>query len=363
MKRRPVKSEHRTMDEDIAGAVPREAIELDPPNLPQAAEQRGQWIIHVDDFSSGDKIVVQVPSGQTYWHPTPGDTLRGYLNDMPSENVVYIDNVNVGHLSWETKFDPNTTPDGTYQATYMKTSEVGDVVYSRKRAVVIAGSCATSYQLTLDSLTPNGEPADGRTKNAARAVVTQNGKPLAQPVTVKFVFQNGSAVFDTSGADVQAGSDDCTLYVLTHKATDGSDIADAQFSDTVAETVTLEALLYRQPNEPTRTCDFVFASASTQRYKVKITNHPSTLSDGESARVSGTVEDTIDRTAVNGSCRVLCMWPIGGPDNAPITNGAFSVDVYGEYASSKTPKRGTVTVRYGDGHDDVGIYVFPVPPN
>lgn len=351
------------MDEDIEEAAPRKEIDLDPPKLPQAVQQEGQWIIHVDDFSSGDKIVVQVPSGQTDWHPRPGDTLRGYLNETPSENVVYIDSGNVRHLSWETKFDPDAIPDGTYQAAYTKTNEVGDTLYSLKQTVVIAGSGASSYRLELDSLTPNGEPADGSAKNAARAVVTQNGKALAQPLTVRFAFQNGSAHFDTSGTYVQAGSDERTLYVLTHKHTDGSDIADALFSDTVAETVTVEARLYRQPDEPMRTGDFAFGSVSTQRYKVKITSHPSMLSDGESGRISGTVQDTTGQTAVNGSCRVQCMWPIGGPDSVQIANGAFSVDVYGEYSSAKLPKRGSVTVRYGDGHDSAGIYVVPVPPH
>jgi hypothetical protein len=351
------------MDEDMEGAAERDAIELDPPELPQGVQQAGQWIIHVDDFSPGDKIVVQVPSGQTSWHPRPGDTLRGYLNDTPSENAVYIDSANVGNPSWDTKFDPVTVPDGIYQATYTKTSEVDDTVRSLPRAVVIAGSAASSYRLELDSLTPDGEPADGSAKNAARAVVTQNGKPLVQPLTVQFAFRNGAALFDTSGTYVQAGSDKRTLYVLTHKHTDGSDIAEALFSDTVAETVTVEARLYRQPAEPMGTYDFAFGSISAQRYKVKITDHPSTLSDGESARVFGTVHDAVVQTAVNGSCRVQCMWPIGGPDSVQVANGAFSVDVYGEYSSSKLPKRGSVTVRFGDGHDSVGIYVFPVPPH
>ncbi|WP_116137691.1 hypothetical protein [Trinickia diaoshuihuensis] len=350
------------MTDDNEGAPLRDDIELDPPALPQAVGEDGQWIIRVDDLSPGDKIVVQVRDGQRNWHPTPGDTLRGCLNERLSENVVYIDTNNIGDGAWDTKFDPAATPDGTYQAAYVKTNEVGDPVRSQSVAVVISGSSAPSYGLTLASLTSGGEPADGNAKNAAQAVVTQSGHGLARPMTVRFVFLDGSARFDTSGPDVQSGSDEHTLDVLTHKDAQGRDIAEARFSDTIAETVTVQACVYRQPGGSSRTQDFVFKPVSTRRYIVTITDRPSSLSDGGSGRVSGTVVDAMSQTVVNGTCHAEYVWPVGGDDSAPVTNGTFHVDVYGEYASGRQARRGAVTVRYGDGHDQAGIYVFPLPP-
>lgn len=134
-----------------------EEIKLDRPSLPQAAEEQGQRVIHVDDFGPNDKITVRVLNAQgSNWHPTPGDTLRAYLNDTPSENVLSLDDRNVFDAFWDGKFDPATIPDGSYTATYRKTSQVGDIVAALPTTVVIEGSSASEYRSPVFPDAQNG---------------------------------------------------------------------------------------------------------------------------------------------------------------------------------------------------------------
>ncbi len=342
-----------------------EPIILDAPTLPQAAQEGGgELVIHVDDFDPGDKIVVQVPSVQPNWHPSLKDTLRGYLNDTPSENVVYIDVNNQDDGSWDTYFDPSNIPDGTYVATYTKTNAVLDVVGSHPQPVTVEGSTALSYALQLSSLTPNGAQANSTAENQGRAVVTCGDAALQQAEIVKFTFDRGSATFDTTKPYVKLPDSTSTvLYVETH-FDDGvkHDIADAYFTDAQAETVTLKASLPDAGEAPAKTQDFTFAANAGQRYKVKITDYNSLISDGESTNVSGTVFDTLTEKGVDGTCSVQCQWPVGGPDSAAVTKGKFSFSVYGEYSSGRLPRHGEVTVIYGDGRDKARINVQPLPP-
>jgi len=353
---------HRTKPGTRRRETVDESVQLDAPTLPQAVQEGGQLVIHVDDLQAGDKIVVQIPNDQTNWHPTRGDTLRGYLNDIASENAVYIDQNDLTSPAWDTYFDPSDLLNGTYVATYTKTSEVHDVVGSLPTSVTLEGIAAPSYALELDCITPNGEPADGIAENQGRAVVTYGDAVLQDAQTVKFTFEGGSASFDTSKPYVKRPDSTRTvLYVQTHTLNNQA-VADAYFTDAQPETVTLKAALPDFQDVPSQTKDFAFAVVSAQRYKVRITDYDSLIADGESTSVAGTVSDTLTGRAVDGTCRVQCAWPVGGPDSAAVTNGTFSFSVYGEYASGRVPRHGEVTVAYGDGSDKVGIYVAPLPP-
>ncbi|WP_206956992.1 hypothetical protein [Trinickia acidisoli] len=266
---------------------------------------------------------------------------------------------------------PKTGPMGHSDVSFTDTTaETGKMIAWMTKNPTVQSDPATytftavaaSYELTLSSLTPNGEQADGTSENEGRAVVTVNGKALGEAQIVRFEFVGGSASFDTSKPYVQSGSDSHTLYVQTHSE-NGQDIADAYFADTVGETVTLKASLRDHSDVQPQSQDFTFTPVSVAaRYKVQITDYPGLIADGESAPVSGTVLDTVTGTGVSDTCTVECTWPIGGPDNATVTNGNFSFSVYGEYSSGRVPKRGYVMVIYRDGHDRVGIYVAPTPP-
>jgi hypothetical protein len=271
---------------------------------------------------------------------------------------------NQDDISWDTYFDPSNIPNGTYVATYTKTNAVEDVVGSLPQPVTVEGNTALGYALQLSSLTPNGAQANGTAENQGRALVTCGDAALQQDQIVKFTFDRGSATFDTTKPYVKLPDSTSTvLYVQTHRE-DGAKngIADAYFTDAQAETVTLEACLPDAAGVPAKAQDFTFAANAGQRYKVKITDYNSPIADGESTNVSGTVFDTLAEKGVDGTCRVQCQWPVGGPDSASATNGKFSFSVYGEYASGRVPRHGEVTVIYGDGSDQAGIYVQPLPP-
>lgn len=170
-------------------------IKLTRPSLPQAAEEQGQRVIHVDDFGPDEKITVRVLNDQgSNWHPTPGDTLRAYLNDTPSENVLSLDDRNVFDAFWDGKFDPATIPDGSYTATYRKTSQVGDIVAALPATVVIAGSSASEYRSPLFPDAQNGVLPYAK-------IAAENGAPirtqyaLCKDDQVTFYWQG----FDESG--------------------------------------------------------------------------------------------------------------------------------------------------------------------
>jgi hypothetical protein len=119
--------------------------QLLPPNVPQATQIGDEWIINVADLQAGDKIMVTIDGIQPQWHPEPNDKLVGFLDLVPSENNVVIDRWNIYDYPWVTAFDPATIPNGTYQATYTKTNQVGDTVLSLPHPVTIVGSNASSY--------------------------------------------------------------------------------------------------------------------------------------------------------------------------------------------------------------------------
>lgn len=116
-----------------------------PPNVPQAKQIGDEWVINVGDLQPGDKIMVTIDGIQPQWHPEPNDTLVGFLDLVSSENNVVIDQWNICNYPWVTAFDPATIPNGTYQATYTKTNQVGDTLLSPPHPVTIVGSSASSY--------------------------------------------------------------------------------------------------------------------------------------------------------------------------------------------------------------------------
>lgn len=124
----------------------RKTIQLEAPSLPEAVQEQGQWVIHVDELSPNQKIVVQIPNYQnTGWHPSFGDRLRGYLNDTPSDNYIYLDKSNIDNASWDAEFDPENIPNGAYVATYTRINAVDDCASSLPTPVTIEGSTSSKY--------------------------------------------------------------------------------------------------------------------------------------------------------------------------------------------------------------------------
>ncbi len=223
-------------------------------------------------------------------------------------------------------------------------------------------SVQPTFGLGLASCTPHGEPADGKAKNQGRAVVTENGGALQTAQIVQFEFESGSAAaFDIKQPDVQPGSTPTLLKVQTHSES-GQDIADAYFTDSEAESVTLVASLVDHPEVEPETQGFEFVvpppPPPPPRYKVTITDYPPSIDDQSSAPVSGTVVDTKTDGGVTGRCAVGYGGLLSGPDHVDAANGSFSFSVDGGYLS-KGFVISPLTVSYEDGRDRVNISVVP----
>ena len=222
-------------------------------------------------------------------------------------------------------------------------------------------AAAPHYDLALGSMTPDGESADGKSENEGRAVVTYGGGTLEQAQIVKFEFESGGATFDTTKPYVQPGSNGHTLYVRTHRD-GGQDIADAYFTDTEAEAITLVASLVDHPEVDPKTKGFKFyvplPPPPPPRYSVEITNYPSSVDDESSAPVSGTVVDTKTGDSVTGRCAIGYGSYLNGPDHADAVNGSFGFSIYGAYLS-RGFESSSLTVTYEDGSDRVNIAVVP----
>jgi hypothetical protein len=123
------------------------------------------------------------------------------------------------------------------------------------------GGGSSGFNLAVSSVTDD-QPADGKADDQGRALVSYGGGKLQDRQNVQFAFGAGaSAVFETTGPYVQAGSTGTKLIVKTRLDENGNDIADAGFHDTVAENVTLVATLVDHPEAPPGTHDFTFAVA------------------------------------------------------------------------------------------------------
>ncbi|WP_206956993.1 hypothetical protein [Trinickia acidisoli] len=217
-------NEHRMMNEHTRRTTKNETIELDAPTLPQSVEEAGQRIIHVDDLSPGQKIIVQVANYQKNWHASPGDKIQGYLNDTPSENVVYIDKANIDNTSWDTEFDPGKIPNGSYRATYTKTNEVGDLVDSLPQPVTIEGSTASNYP---NPLFPDA--VDGVLRYA------QLSEHDGTPIKAEYGLQQGDQVtfhwqgFDEAGREVPQAAYETNPPIMAQAA----DVYNGYIQDTI----------------------------------------------------------------------------------------------------------------------------------
>lgn len=178
---------------------------------------------------------------------------------------------------------PETGPMGRSDVMFVDTkAESGEIVAwvtasphirSDPTPYTFIGATETAFAIALDSHV-NDEPADGKSENAGRAVVTQNGGALTQAQIVKFEFDNGtSARFDTTqpAGYVQPDSSPTVLYVKTHFDNDAQrDIADASFFDAQAETVTLKASLRDHTDAPFKTQDFTFTAVPSNNYSFSL---------------------------------------------------------------------------------------------
>ncbi len=203
----------------------RKTIQLDPPNLPEAVEENGQWVIQIKTLSPGQNIVVQIPNFQdSGWHPSIGDRLRGYLNDTPSDNVVYIDRSNLSDPSWDAQFDPGKIPNGNYLATYTRINVVDSTASSLPTPVVIKGSTASSYPGPVFPDATNGVLLYTK-------ILQQNGTP----VRTQYALQQGDqVVFHWRGFDETGQEDPNAAYVSDHPLlVQERDVANGYIADTI----------------------------------------------------------------------------------------------------------------------------------
>lgn len=180
----------------------KKTIQLEAPSLPEAVQEQGQWVIHVDDLSPNQKIVVQIPNYQnTGWRPSFGDRLRGYLNDTPSDNDIYLDGSNISNASWDAEFDPENIPNGAYVATYMRINAVDDCASSLPTPVAIKGSTSSNYPGPVFPDAGNGV-----------LLYTKISQRNGTPVRTQYDVQQGDQVvfywrgFDETGQEIPAAA-------------------------------------------------------------------------------------------------------------------------------------------------------------
>ncbi|MFM0564584.1 hypothetical protein [Paraburkholderia sediminicola] len=133
---------------------------------------------------------------------------------------------------------------------------------------------ADVYGLTFADALANNQPADGTSEDAGRAIVTKNGQPLgaSESVIVVFSSSSSSTSFDLTKPYVQDGSTSQKLLVQTHNE-NGQTIADAYFTDTAPEGVTLTGQLQNDA-DVSGTQDFAFTQVATHNYSLAFTVPP-----------------------------------------------------------------------------------------
>jgi len=180
--------------------------------------------------STGAKLIVK-----THLNEQGNDIADAYFHDTSGEKVTLI----------ATLVDHPDVPAGTKDFSF--------------------SAVEASFALVVNAMADN-QPADGESEDQGRALVTENGGALQAPKIVKFTFDSGvSARFDTTepAGYVQPNSSATVLYVKTHF--DGNakqDIADAYFTDSVVEGVTLTASLVDEPHTQPQTQEFQFTAKS-----------------------------------------------------------------------------------------------------
>jgi hypothetical protein len=186
----------------------------------------------------------------------------------------------------------STGPMGRVQVTFTDTTaESGEMIAKMTKSPNITsdneqytftGAPSQTYEIVLNAVT-DAVPADGKSDDQGRALVTYGGGKLQDRQNVQFVFAAGSsAVFETDKPDVQAGSTGAKLIVKTHLNEHGNDIADAYFHDTSGEKVTLIATLVDHPDVPAGTKDFSFSAVEASFALVVNAMADNQPADGES---------------------------------------------------------------------------------
>ena len=123
------------------------------------------------------------------------------------------------------------------------------------------------YAVALSSLTLDGVLADGKSENHAQVVVTYGGKPMGHTLVTFELDGAWGAKFDTNRPYVQSSSAN-TMTVSTYTDEQGRDVADAYFTDSVAERVVLKASIpeyTRQGTSPAWRYFFFTTSGDDQR--------------------------------------------------------------------------------------------------
>ncbi len=234
---------------------------------------------------------------------------------------------------------PETGPMGRSDVTFVDTkAESGEIVawmtnspHIRSDPVpyTFSGSTETAFAIALDSRV-NDEPADGKSENVGRAVVTQNSGSLSEAKIVKFEFESGAANFDLTKPNVvQSLSDNRTLFVTTH-SDGGQDIADAYFADAHAETVTLKASLRDHTDVPFKTQDFTFTAAPSNNYSFSLNRQSNGAQADGAAQNKANVTIWDDNAPAPDKTRVTFQLPAGSAqcasDNGNVVDSGTKPD-------------------------------------
>jgi hypothetical protein len=244
-------------------------------------------------------------------------------------------------------FTDTVAENGTMTATVVKNPDGSRYPNGPSDIESFAFTAVDVYGLTFAKPPPaNNQVADGSTPDQGQAVVTDNGGALKSPVIVKFEFASStSAKFVVTGDDnIQPGSTATTLYVQTHYDSNlGKNIANASFTDTTAEGVTLKTSLKDYPDVTPKTQDFTFKAVVTHNYALALTdpspanNQPAdgTSADKGQAVVTDNGGALTDPVIVKFECtRGSPKFVLTGDSNIQPGSTAATLDVQTHYDSN-----------------------------
>jgi hypothetical protein len=165
-----------------------------------------------------------------------------YIQPNSTSTVLYVKSRPLyGYHIAEACFADTVPEKVTIKASLVGHSEVQP---QSQQCEFVTPPAGLSYALI--SLTRDGQPADGKSEIHARAIITCDGKPFKDySEGARFLFMSGSPKFDTTKPTdygwVQANSTSQALFVASRYIEELDQVvADAYFTDTIAEWVILQ---------------------------------------------------------------------------------------------------------------------------
>lgn len=185
------------------------------------------------------------------------------------------------------------------------------------------------YSLVLE-VVPNKALGDGKSKNTARATLSQGGQPL---ISREVIFQiNGfSALFSDKTQQIK-------------QLTDKTGIASVDFTDTLAETGTITAATAGRPFGISDTVKFHFVASDNDLYRIDI---GVVKNDAPADRISSNrASATLSREGKKLSGQWITFTITKG--SARFGNGTQQID-------QSTDTTGTASVDFNDVYGETGI--------